>query len=123
MMTDEFTHEVNAYLKDQADLMLRKQAAINEAVYQQRTGSLTRALNSSPSVGSDGQISVTVEFPKHIRFLDMKKGSNGKKKQHYTPIYNKYVYGYLKSALWKKISRVIPAFMIKQIDSNITTVK
>lgn len=123
MLTDEFTHEVNAFLKDQADLMLRKQQAINSAVYNERTGTLTRALNSSPSTGVDGQISVTVEFPKYIRFLDLKKGTNGKKKKHYAPIYNKYVYGYLKSALWKKISRIIPSFMIKQIDGTMTSLK
>lgn len=119
MNTNEFNREVNSFLKDQADLMLRKQAAINQAVYNERTGSLTKALNSTPQVGVDGEISVTVEFPKHIRFLDMKRGSNGKKKSVYAPIYNRYVYGYIKSALWRKIARVVPTFMIRTFNNII----
>lgn len=118
MNTNDFNKEVNAFLKDQADMMLRKQAAINQSVYNERTGTLTRALNSTPQVGVDGEISVSVELPKHIRFLDMKRGSNGKKKSVYAPIYNKYVYGYIKSALWKKMARVIPTFMIKTFNNT-----
>lgn len=55
----------------------------------------------------------------HIRFLDMKKGRNGKRKKLYAPIYNKYVYGYLKSEVARKPNRMVPDVMINAIKDNI----
>ena len=131
MFSEEFTQEVNSFLGRQAKQLLEKQSAVFHAVYSERTGTLARALSSSAGqtgslVGgtmSNGSFQVSVPYPQHIRVLDMKKGSTGKRKSKYAPIYNKYVYGYLKSALYKKMVRVVPVYMISTIEGTITSVK
>ena len=70
MFADEFKHEVGQYLKRKAEVLLDSQAAIASANFGQRSGRLSDALQGTPSVQS---MSVTVSYPKHIRFLDMKK--------------------------------------------------
>ena len=70
MFADEFKHEVGQYLKRKAEVLLDSQAAIASANFGQRSGRLSYALQGTPSVQS---MSVTVSYPKHIRFLDMKK--------------------------------------------------
>lgn len=45
------------------------------------------------------------------------------RKKKYAPIYNKYVYGYLKSAVWKKLNELVPRMMIRTIEENIKSVK
>lgn len=131
MVSEEFNQEVNSFLGRQARLLLEKQSAVAHAVYRERTGTLSRALNSSAGqtgslVGgsmADGRFQVSVPYPKHIRFLDMKRGSGGRKKGRYAPIYNRYVYGYLKSALYKKMIRVVPMFMISTFEGTVKSVK
>lgn len=131
MFSEEFTQEINSFLGRQAKQLLQKQSAVAHAVYNERTGTLSRALNSAAGqtgslVGgtmSNGTFQVSVPYPKHIRFLDMKKGPTGKKKSKYAPIYNRYVYGYLKSALYKKIIRAVPVYMVSTIEGTITSVK
>lgn len=131
MFTEEFTQEINSFLGRQAKQLLDKQSAVFHAVYTERSGTLARSLSSAAGqtgslVGgtmANGSFQVSVPYPKHIRFLDMKKGSGGKRKSKYAPIYNKYVYGYLKSAVYKKLTRVIPVFMIRTIEGTITSVK
>ena len=61
--------------------------------------------------------------PIHIRFLDLKKTRSGKKKRNYTPIYNRYVYGYLKSDIWRMLMAALPKQMIRTIEDNIKTLK
>ena len=130
MFTDQFTHELNSYLKRQGDSLLEKQKSVFEATYTSRSGSLARAL-SSKSVATGnlfGGASVEVAYPIHIRFLDMKKRWSKKnermvRKKKYAPIYNKYVYGYLKSAVWKKLNELVPRMMIRTIEENIKSVK
>lgn len=55
---------------------------------------------------------ITIEYPLHIRFLDMKKGRKGKRKKRYAPIYNKYVYGYLVADIRRTLNRMTPDIMI-----------
>ena len=62
---------------------------------------------------------IEMSYPIHIRFLDMKKGRNGKGKKRYAPIYNKYVYGYLKSDVARKLNRLVPDIMINAIKDTI----
>ena len=139
MFKDNFTHEVGDFLRQQATDMMNKQLSVSKAVYNERTGTLNRMLSSK--VFNVQGMSIDVSFPLHIRFLDMKRASikkqlttktvirnhskvskkvlQGKKKTTYAPIYNKYVYGYLKSAVWKKLKRVIPAYMIQEFRETI----
>lgn len=130
MFTDQFTHELNSYLKRQGDSLLEKQKSVFEATYTSRSGSLARALASKSTATGNlfGGASVEVAYPIHIRFLDMKKRWSKKnermvRKKKYAPIYNKYVYGYLKSAVWKKLNELIPRMMIRTIEENIKSVK
>ena len=116
MFADEFKHEVGTYLTKQAKLLLGHQAAINASTYEKKTGRLTSALASTPS-GSE--FNVTVKYPLHIRFLDMKKGRKGKKKKRYAPIYNKYVYGYMRSDIRKKLNTIIPDIMVREFESTL----
>lgn len=48
----------------------------------------------------------------------MKKGRKGKKKKRYAPIYNKYVYGYLKADVHRKLNRLVPSIMINAIEDT-----
>lgn len=115
MFADEFKHEVGGYLKHKAEVLLASQSAIAAANYGQRSGRLSDALQGSPSVQS---MSVTVSYPKHIRFLDMKKSRSGKKKR-YAAIYNKQVYGHLKSGVWKFLMAALPKQMIRTMEDTI----
>ena len=36
-----------------------------------------------------------INYPGTIRFLDLKKANNGKKKRYYTPIYNRPLFGHI----------------------------
>ncbi len=119
MFTNQFKHEINSYMRSQADKLLAHQTAIFSSAYTSRTGTLAQALQSEPQVQD---MRVDIPYPKHIRFLDMKKSKGGKKK-NYKPIYNRYVYGYLKSDIWKKLNSAIPRQMIKTIEGVITSVK
>ena len=118
MLSDEFKHEVNSYMERQSDKLLTHQASIARDTYSTRTGSLARALASK---GEVRDMKVSVPYPKHIRFLDMKKTRTGKKKRRYEPIYNKYVYGYLKSDIYRMMMAAIPKQMIKIIEMDIKT--
>lgn len=120
MLSDEFIHEVGSYMQRQSDRLLAQQAGIASASYNTRSGSLARALASRAEVKD---ATVSVPYPVHIRFLDMKKTRTGRKKRHYTPIYNRYVYGYLKSDIWRMLMAALPKQMIRTIEATIKTVK
>ena len=68
------------------------QASIARDTHSTRIGRPARALASKCEVR---EMKVSVPYPKHTRFLDMKKTRTGKKKRRYEPIYNNYVYGYI----------------------------
>ena len=120
MFTDQFTHEINSYLKHQGDRLLETQRGIAQATYRTRTGQLMNSLSGGVTVSD---CKVDIPYPVHIRFLDMKKTRTGKKKKRYFPIYNKYVYGYLKSDIWRILNALIPKQMIRIIEDTIKTVK
>lgn len=63
------------------------------------TEDYTRTLNSmlseqgaTPTV-SDMRLSI--RYPLHLHFPDLRRGHGGRYKKYYEPIYNKYVAGYL----------------------------
>lgn len=149
MVTDELNDglktEIGSFLESQAKAMLSAQLGVSKSVYSERTGTLNRALSSNSYNLDLFGMSIDVNVPLHIRFLDMKRASikttmenethiqnrssryhgrnrekvikavaKGKKKSVYAPIYNRYVYGYLKSAIWKKLKRAVPAHLIQE---------
>lgn len=129
MFTDQFRHELGSYMKSQGDKLLAHQRAIASNFYNNKTGNLMRSLSSSPVLTENSdEAGVEVSYPVYMRFLDMKKVLSKKKqklvkKSRYTPIYNKYVYGYLKSDIFKKLNEIIPKTMIRAIENNIREVK
>lgn len=97
MFTDQFISNTNTFLQKQANALIARQRTIATVYYAQKSKALVNSLSKAPLVNN---LSVEIDYPIHIRFLDMKKGRGGKKKKSYEPIYNKYVYGYLKSAVY-----------------------
>lgn len=129
MFTDQFTHELGSYMNSQGEKLLARQRSVASSTYNTKTGNLMSALSASPVQTSDTRsVGVEVSYPIYIRFLDMKKSWSKKKqklvkKKRYAPIYNKYVYGYLKSDIFKKLNEFIPRVMIRAIESNIKEAK
>lgn len=120
MISDEFKHEVCSYMQSQVDRLLAHQAGIASTSYNTRSGSLARALASRAEVKD---ATVSIPYPVHIRFLDLKKTRTGRKKRNYIPIYNRYVYGYMKSGIWRMLMAALPKQMIRTIEETIKTVK
>lgn len=137
MFADEFKKDVGSFLQTQASDLLAKQLSVSKAVYTERTGMLNAALASDTTAVVDPSgMTVTLSYPLHIRFLDMRRSSRGgsvsvknalrnhKKvarqvrkgnvKTHYAPIYNRYVYGYLKAAVRRRLRSVVPAYLLKE---------
>lgn len=136
-MLDEFKHTIGDFYRKQSSDLLQKQLSISQAVLTERTGRLNQFLSGGFATVNEQAMEVTVPYPIYIRFLDMKraavkgagttghsakssgrkslkKAAKGKLKQNYAPIYNKYVYGYLKSAIHRRLRSAIPSFMIKE---------
>lgn len=120
MFTDTLIQQADTFMTQQARGLLAEQQRIASQTYRQRTGTLMESLSKAPAASTG--MEVTLEYPLHIRFLDMKKGRSGKKKQTYAPIYNKYVYGFLKSGVWKWLNAHIPEIMVKAIEDTIKSV-
>ena len=53
----------------------------------------------------------------------MKKTRLGKRKKKYAAIYNRYVYGYLKSPVYRLLMASLPDQIIKTIEDTVTTIK
>lgn len=135
-MFEEFKLEVGGFLADQTKDLLHKQLSISKAVYTERTGKLNQFLSGGYVRENRAGMEVTIPYPVYIRFLDMRRASirtqvvdrtvirnrkkvvkkvaRGRLKRVYVPIYNKYVYGYLKSATYRRLRFVIPSFMIRE---------
>ena len=62
---------------------------------------------------------MTIRYPLYIRFLDMKKGTGGKKKKNYEPIYNKYVYGYLYGGIYRRLKAALGGYVRRVITHNL----
>lgn len=100
MFTEQFTHSVGSLLQRQGDRLLNRQKTIATVYYSEKSGKLRSSLSERTTPSG---LSVEITYPLHIRFLDLKKGKGGKKKKGYEPIYNKYVYGYLYSGIYKAL--------------------
>ena len=137
-MLEDFKHSLAGFWKSQTEDLLHKQLSISKAVLQERSGTLNQFLAGGSGVRIDeAAMEVTIPYPIYIRFLDMRRASiktetvdktvirnhrkvvkklaRGKKKTNYAPIYNKYVYGYLKSATYRRLKSAIPSFMIRTL--------
>ncbi|HIZ85766.1 MAG TPA: hypothetical protein IAC04_04680 [Candidatus Coprenecus stercoravium] len=109
MMTEKYIHEI---LAEKSGYLLNVQHSIATAYYGQRTGQLVSALSRTAMI-SDRQMHI--QYPMHIRFLDLKRTPGGKKKKVYEPIYNKYVYGYIYIGVYRALMAGITGEIRRQI--------
>lgn len=116
MLSDEFRQDARSLLNTQSTALLAKQNAIAATSLTRRSGRLASSLQSKAALG-DG--TVTVTYPKYIRFIDMKFGKGGRRKKK-VPIYNRQVYGYLVGGVRRWLNRVIPDLMVRAIDGTIS---
>ncbi len=72
-----------------------------------RTGELLSALGQTPTV-SDMRLSI--RYPLHLHFPDLRRSHGGRRKKYYEPIYNKYVAGYLYGGVYRRL-RLLSADM------------
>ena len=104
MLTENYIHILNGLLMEQGQQLLATQKMIGTVYYINRTGTLLDSLGQKPTVTN---LKMTIRYPLYIRFLDMKKGTGGKKKKYYEPIYNKYVYGYLYGGIYRRLKAAL----------------
>ncbi len=89
----QFAGEV---LSDTGGRLLKQQSDIAD-IYLRRTGWLAEKLASGiyTVMANDDGAQLTINYPKFIRFLDMKKSRSGRMKRVYHPIYNRPLYGFV----------------------------
>jgi hypothetical protein len=109
MMTEKYIREI---LVEKSGYLLSVQRSIAAAYYGQRTGQLVSALSRAAFVSSK---QMHIQYPMHIRFLDLKRTPGGKKKKVYEPIYNKYVYGYIYIGVYRALMAGITGEIRRQI--------
>lgn len=115
MLTENYIHTINGLLQEQGEKLLATQKMIATVYYVNRTGELVSSLGQKPTVNN---LKLTIQYPLHIRFLDLKKGRGGKKKKNYEPIYNKYVYGYLYGGIYYRLKAVLGDHVRRVIIKN-----
>ena len=116
MLTEEYRHDLKSVMLSQSDALMAKQNAIATSELKQRTGTLASSFQTRPTIGN---ADITVEYPLYIRFLDMKKGMNGKRKKK-VDIYSKPVWGYIVAGIRRWLNAHIPELMIRTIDGTLT---
>lgn len=95
-------------MRDAGTLLFKKQLMILDQAFKSRTGNTARWLADRSHISvsaSDDGAALTIDYPMHIRFLDMKYSRYAKRKRNYAPIYNRYVWGFLMGYLYNNIRR------------------
>lgn len=123
--------EASGYFKDlltsRANNLLEHQTVVAAMSYNSRSGELLRSVQQSPSLNGASDAELTLEYPLHIRFLDMKKGRGGRKKKVYEPIYNRYIWGYLFTgtymALLRGLTGRISMTVVRAIEGKVTDIR
>ena len=118
MLTENYIKPLNDVMLDQAQKMLKAQNIIATAYFVQRSGQLLASMSQQPQVSN---LQLKVNYPLHIRFLDLKHTRSGKKKRFYEPIYNKYMYGYLYSGIYNRIKPALTGSIRRTVIENIDT--
>lgn len=67
-------------------------------------------------------VQILINYPATIRFLDLKRANNGKKKRYYTPIYNRPLYGHIYGSGYS-LSNVINSVLLREYDNYFTNLK
>ena len=119
MFTDELQHQLGSMLQKQATGLLTTQREVASATFQQRSGRLAASLQESPDISGT---SVSLDYPKYIRFLDMKKSRLGRKKLS-GRIYNRPVYGYMVSGVRRWLIAAGQKTVAKIINDTFTDIR
>lgn len=109
MMAEKYIHEI---LVEKSQRLLNVQLSIATAYYGQRTGRLVATLSRAAAVSTR---QMHIQYPLHIRFLDLKRTAGGKRKKVHEPIYNKYVYGYIYIGVYRALMAGITGEIRRQI--------
>lgn len=123
--------EVQPYFKDlltsRANNLLEHQEVVAAMSYNSRSGELLRATQQSPAVMSSSGASLTLSYPLHIRFLDMKRGRSGRRKKVYEPIYSRFIWGFLFTgtymALLRGLTGRISMTVVRTIEGQVTDIR
>jgi hypothetical protein len=101
LIISEFAAEV---FNESAALMLQEQYKEAAGFFQTRSGRLLENLGGKPyRVAAGDNPSLTIDFVRHIRFLDLSKTARGKKKKVYRHIYNRFFHGYIYGYAYKRL--------------------
>jgi hypothetical protein len=101
LIINEFAANI---LTESATLMLQHQQQEASGFFQTRSGKLMQNLEGKPfHVNKGDNVSLTLDFVKHIRFLDLKKTAAGKNKKVYRRIYNRFFHGYIYGYAYKRL--------------------
>lgn len=119
MLTENYIHILNGLLMEQGEQLLATQQMVATVYYVNRTGTLLSSLGQKPTINN---LKMTIQYPMYIRFLDMKKGTGGKKKKNYEPIYNKYLYGYLYGGIYRRLKAGLGGYVRRVITQNLNEV-
>ncbi len=83
--------------------VLKIQQGIARTHYRRQSAALISGLNSFHITNKTVNPSLVIDYPIHIRFLDMKLNGKGFPKENYTPIYNKPLYGFIFGYAYRRL--------------------
>ncbi|TAJ13063.1 hypothetical protein DMA11_10380 [Marinilabiliaceae bacterium JC017] len=100
-----FVDQVAEIMTTTGESVLTTQNRIARKDYKRRTGKLTRGLAAKPYriANRSSNPSLVIDYPIHIRFLDMKYTKRGLPKKNYSPIYNRQLYGFIFGYAYKQL--------------------
>lgn len=92
-------------LSTTGESVLKEQQSIARSHYRRRSGKLISRLGSNAWQVQNKTVNPTlvIDYPIHIRFLDMKLNGKGFPKENYYPIYNKPLYGFIFGYAYKQL--------------------
>lgn len=104
-MESTASYSFERLLTSRANNLLSHQKVVAAMSYNSHSGELLRSTQQQPGFNNVGGKRLILYYPIHIRFLDMKKGRNGRNKKVYEPIYNKFIWGYLFTGTYMALTR------------------
>lgn len=114
---------INQIISEEIDqvipTLLRRQATIADRYYLKRNDPhLADVLRGDiyEVQSTSYQVQLLIAYPRTIRYLDLKKTGSGKQKRHYTPIYNRPLYGHLYGRGYS-LSNIVNISIQKEFDS------
>lgn len=118
MITENNTYTINVpeVFSKAAKELTSIQSTIAGRNTVKRTGALSAHMKSGPySVTSESDnATLTITYPLYMRFLDLRMRGN-KPKERYTPIYNKYVWGFLMGYIYSRTRGGLARFIAEKL--------